>query len=86
MEHVVSYPDRYSPAFACSAILYPLPIRTFYNAFTDRPIRAEVNGLTEFHDDDTVGWVLPFYRRSCVSVFRWSNGTSDRMPFWPRRM
>src|SRR6266403_2677989 len=28
VEHVVSYPDHYSPAFACSAILCPLPIHT----------------------------------------------------------
>src|SRR5258707_11041537 len=28
VEHVVSYPDHYSPAFACSAILCPLPIYT----------------------------------------------------------
>lgn len=55
MEHVVSYPDHYNPAFAFSAIPYPLPVHAFCNALTDRPIRAEVNGLTEFRDDDISG-------------------------------
>jgi hypothetical protein len=49
VEHVVSYPDGYSPAFAFSAILYPLPLHTLCSLLTDRPIRTEDNGLTEFH-------------------------------------
>jgi len=28
VEHVVSYPNHYSSAFACSAIPCPLPVRT----------------------------------------------------------
>jgi hypothetical protein len=63
VEHVVSSPDRYSPAFAFSAILYLLAVHTLCSVLTDRLIRAEVNRLTEFHGDDTVGWVLPLYRR-----------------------
>jgi hypothetical protein len=63
-EHVGSYPNHYSPAFAFSAILYPLPVHTLCSVLTDRPFPAEVNGLTEFHDDDRVGRVLPFHRRS----------------------
>lgn len=61
-------PNHYGPAFAFSAIPYPLSLHTLYSMFTDRPIRAEVNGLTEFHDDDTMGRVLPIYRRCFVSV------------------
>lgn len=34
------------------------------------PSAGEDNGFTEFHDDDTVGWVLPLYRRYYVSVAR----------------
>ena len=58
---MVSYPDHYSLAFAFSAIPCPLPVRTLYSVLTDRPIRAEVNGFTEFHDDDIsgVGPVFP---------------------------
>jgi len=86
VEHVVSYPNRYSPAFAFSAIPYPLPLHTLCSSLTDRPIRSGDNGLTEFHVDDTVGRVLSLYRRPCVSVFRYRSRTSDRMPFWRRRI
>lgn len=50
------------------------------------PSGREDNGFTEFHDDDPMGRVLPIYRRYCASVFRQRSGTSDRMPFWPRRI
>jgi len=50
------------------------------------PSGREDNGITEFHDDDTMGWVLSVYRRSYVSVFRIRSGTSDHVPFWPRRI
>jgi hypothetical protein len=86
VEHVVSYPVRYSPAFAFSAIHYLLAIRTLCSVLTDRLIRAEVNRLTEFHDDDTVGRVLPIYRRCYVSVSRGVSETSDRLPIWLRRV
>ncbi len=49
-------------------------------------LTLEDNGFTEFHGDDTVGWVLPFYRRCYVSVSRTYNGKSNRMLFWPRRI
>jgi hypothetical protein len=49
------------------------------------PSGREDNGFTEFHGVDTVGRVLPIYRRCCVSVTRYLSGASDRMPFWPRR-
>ena len=74
MEHVVSYPDCYSPAFAFSAIPCPLSLRTLCSSQTPEAHTAgEDNEFTEFHDDDTVGWVLPVYRRYCVSVARRGN-------------
>jgi hypothetical protein len=87
VEHVVSYPSRYSPAFAFSALRCPLPIHTLCSLLT-RPTHPgrEDNGFTEFHGDDTVGWVLPIYRRCCVSVSRDLSETSDRVPFWLRRI
>jgi hypothetical protein len=33
-------------------------------AYPAGPSGREDNGFTEFHGDDTVGWVLPLYRRS----------------------
>jgi hypothetical protein len=45
-----------------------------------------VKSITEFHGDDTVGWVLPLYRRFQVSVSRNWGRTSDRLPFWLRRV
>src|ERR1039457_3673875 len=40
VEHVVSYPDHYSPAFACSAIPCPLPIHTPCDVLT-RPAHPD---------------------------------------------
>lgn len=55
-------------------------------AYPTGPSGREDNGLTEFHGDDTVGWVLPIYRRCYVSVSRFESETSDRVPFWLRRI
>jgi len=69
VEHVVSYPDDYSLALAFSAILYPLPHRRALRlADPSGPSEREDNGLTEFHGNDKVGWVLPLYRWYRVSV------------------
>jgi hypothetical protein len=87
VEHVVSYPDHYSPAFACFAILCPLPVHTPRSVLTrPGPSGREDNGFTEFHGDVTVGWVLPLYRRCSVNVSRKWSETSDRLPFWLRRV
>jgi hypothetical protein len=40
VEHVVSYPNHYSPAFACSAIPCPLPIDVPCDALT-RPAHPD---------------------------------------------
>jgi hypothetical protein len=61
------------------------PSHALQLAYPAGPSGREDNGFTEFHDDDTVGWVLPLYRRFCVSVSRDMNETSDRVPFWLRR-
>ena len=46
VEHVVSYPDDYCPAFACSVIPYPLPIHTLCSSLT-RPAHpgGKITGL-----------------------------------------
>src|SRR5688572_27758766 len=40
-----------------------VPSRALRLADPCGPSTGEDNGFTEFHDDDTVGWVLPVYRR-----------------------
>ena len=55
-------------------------------AYPTDPSGREDNGFTEFHGDDTVGWVLPIYRRCCVSVSRFESEISDRVPFCLRRI
>jgi hypothetical protein len=67
----------------------PLPAaysHTLRRAYATGPSGREENGFTEFHGDDTVGWVLPLYRRFQVSVSRNWGRTSDRLPFWLRRV
>lgn len=67
----------------------PLPAaysHTLRRAYATGPSGREDNGFTEFHGDDTVGWVLPLYRRFQVSVSRNWGRTSDRLPFWLRRV
>jgi hypothetical protein len=62
----------------------PLPaayLHTLRRAYPTGPSGWEDNGFTEFHSDDTVGWVLPLNRRCCVSVSRNWSETSNRMPF-----
>jgi hypothetical protein len=87
VEHVVSYPGDYDPAFACSVIPCPLPIQhALQLAYPAGPSGREDNGFTEFHGDDIVVWVLPIYRRCCVSVSRFEIGASNRVPFWLRRI
>jgi hypothetical protein len=61
-------------------------LRALRLAYPTGPSGREGNGFTEFHGDDTMGWVLPLYRRFYVSVSRDMNGISDRMPFWLRRV
>jgi hypothetical protein len=67
----------------------PLPAacsHALQHAYPAGPSGREDNGFTEFHGDDTVGWVLPLYRRCKVSVsHNWSR-TSGRVPFWLRRV
>ena len=62
------------------------PSHALQRADPSGPSAQEDNGFTEFHGDDTVGWVLPFYRRYSVSVSRIKSETSDRLPFWLRRL
>jgi len=50
------------------------------------PSGGEDNGFTEFHENDRVGRVLSRYRRFNISVLRGYSGTSDRVPFWLRRV
>jgi hypothetical protein len=67
----------------------PLPAacsRALRRAYPTGPSGWEDNGFTEFHGDDTVGWVLPLYRRCNVNVSRKWSETSDRLPFWLRRV
>jgi hypothetical protein len=67
----------------------PLPAaysHTLRRAYATGPSGRDDNGFTEFHGDDTVGWVLPLYRRFQVSVSRNWGRTSDRLPFWLRRI
>ena len=52
----------------------PLPAgysHALRRAYPTDPSGREDNGFTEFHGDDTVGWVLPIYRRYYVSVPRY---------------
>jgi hypothetical protein len=72
VEHVISYPGDYSPAFASSAILYPLAIRQPRGMLT-WSIHQETIGLTEFHDDDMTSRVLPIHRRCYVSVTEYTS-------------
>jgi len=62
------------------------PSHALQLAYPTGPSGREDNGFTEFHGDDTMGWVLPLYRRFNVSVSRDMNETSDRVPFWLRRI
>lgn len=62
------------------------PSRASQLADPTDPSGGEDNGFTEFHDDDMVGWVLLSHRRYFVSVSRVDPETSDRMPFWLRRI
>jgi hypothetical protein len=67
----------------------PLPAaysHALQHAYPTDPSGREDNGFTEFHGDDTVGWVLPLYRRCSVNVSRMWSETSDRLPFWLRRI
>jgi hypothetical protein len=51
----------------------PLPAaysHALRRAYPTGPSGREDNGFTEFHDDDTVGWVLLVYRRCRASVSR----------------
>jgi hypothetical protein len=67
----------------------PLPAACSHalrRAYLTGPSGREDNGFTEFHGDDTVGRVLPIYRRCHVSVSRGVSEISDRVPFWPRRV
>jgi len=52
------------------------PSRALQLAYPTGPSGRESNGLTEFHDDDRVGRVLPIYRRCYISVPRVISETS----------
>ena len=54
MRHVVLYPSHYKTALACSAILYPLCVRTPCDVLTCVPLQEYI-GLTEFRRDDGSG-------------------------------
>jgi len=68
VEHVVSYPGDYSPAFAFSAIRYPLAIRASCDALT-WPIRPGVQRVyrvpRRWHGGEGVVY-LPAVLRQCV--------------------
>ena len=87
VEHVVSYPNHYSPALACSAIPYPLPLHTLRSSFT-RPAHPDgrTTGLPSSMTLTRWGGCCLSTDGTCVSVSRVKSGTSDRMPFWLRRI